>query len=50
MGSEVRVLRENRRCAGCCPFLLMVYSGSPVETSVGHGLHQQLLSRYSLLF
>ena len=26
---------------GCHPFLLMVYSGSPVETSVGHGLHQQ---------
>jgi len=30
---------------GCCPFLLMVYSGSPVETSVGHGVHQQLFSR-----
>ena len=40
MGIEIRVLGRGA-VQGCCSFLLMLYFGSPVETSVGHGFHQQ---------
>ena len=32
--------QDETLCRGAV-LLLMVYSGSPVKTSVGHGLHQQ---------
>ena len=50
MGSAVQVLRKKRCCAG----VLSIPSDGVFRKSsrdwLGHGLHQQLFSRYSLLF